>query len=119
MPKYNPERNRTFSTGDWQYVCKRLSNAMPEARLPRLNAWINEQKDNPAPRKADQDKLDACTCLLVALHFVEQQCLMVGNADSGYIVVPQNNKLREELAARCQATGRDDLMNWLKTISGK
>ena len=52
--------------------------------------------------------LDACLCLLVALHLAERNdCLMVGNLDSGYIIVPNGNALRAELETRCYKTGRD------------
>lgn len=118
MPKYNPTRKKTFSLDDWQYMCCQLSAALPSTRFPILNAWIDKQKDNLQPHKADQDKLDACICLLVALHFVEKTYLSVGDVDSGRIVIPYQQKLEEELKIRCWATGRDP-MEWIETISWK
>jgi len=50
--------------------------------------WINAVQ-NTSPRKSDQDGLDACLCLLVALCLAERKdCLMVGDRQTGYIVVP-------------------------------
>jgi predicted RNase H-like nuclease len=118
MPKYNPTRKKTFSLDDWQYMCCQLSAALPSPRFPILNAWINKQNDNLQPQKADQDKLDACICLLVALHFVEKTCLAVGDVDSGRIVIPYQENLEEELKIRCQATDRDPI-KWIETISWK
>jgi len=51
--------------------------------------------------------LDACLCLLVALHMVEQkECLMVGDIHTGYVVVPHGAVLAEELEQRCVKTDR-------------
>jgi predicted RNase H-like nuclease len=107
LPKYNPGRKKTFSISDWQYVCKRVSAALGERGLADIVRWINEADRNTTPRKADQDCLDACLCLLVALYLVERKdCLMVGDLQTGYIVVPYGDRLHAELDARCERTGR-------------
>jgi predicted RNase H-like nuclease len=62
---------------------------------------------NTSPRKSDQDALDACLCLLVALYLAERKDgLMVGDLHTGYIVVPYCAELHAELDARCRQTGR-------------
>ena len=107
LPKYNPERQKTFSNSDWQHVCALASCAFRERGLMEIVRWIDESALKTSPRKSDQDGLDACLCLLVALHLVEMKdCLMVGDRQSGYIVVPYGAGLRAELEARCNQTGR-------------
>jgi predicted RNase H-like nuclease len=70
--------------------------------------WIDRAAGNTSPRKSDQDCLDACLCLLAALYLAERKdCLMVGDQQTGYIVVPNGDELRKELAARCRETGRE------------
>jgi len=107
LPKYNPERKKTFSISDWQYVCGLASGAFRDCGLMDIVQWINHAARNPTLRKRDQDGLDACLCLLVALYLADgKDCLMVGNRQTGYIVVPYGAGLRAELDARCSQTGR-------------
>jgi predicted RNase H-like nuclease len=107
LPKYNPERQRTFSISDWQHVCGLASGAFLERGLTEIVRWIDDSLRKTSPRKSDQDGLDACICLLAALYLAEQKdCLMVGDRQTGYIVVPYSAGLRAELDARCNKTGR-------------
>jgi predicted RNase H-like nuclease len=107
LPKYNPERKKTFSISDWQYVCRLASGAFRDCRLMDIVQWINHAARNPSPHKSDQDGLDACVCLLVAVYLADgRDSLMVGNRQTGYIVVPYGTGLRAELDARCSQTGR-------------
>ena len=117
LPKYNPERRTTFSIDDWRHICDRLSEEIAARQLSSLGAWISEMKAKHSPRKRDQDGLDACICLLVALHLAESKdCLMVGNTDTGYIVVPHGDGLRWELEERCKKTNRDPSL-WVRTFA--
>jgi predicted RNase H-like nuclease len=119
LPKYNPKRKKTFSISDWQYVCNRLFPALHERGLTHLARWVSEVGKHTSPTKPSQDGLDACLCLLVAVYLVEQKnCLMVGDRDTGYIVVPYSNAIRAELDARCQHTGRDPAM-WVRVFKMK
>jgi predicted RNase H-like nuclease len=103
LPKYNP-KNQNFSIPDWKHVCKKASGAFHEFRLAEIARRIDELHEI-SPRKKDQDGLDACLCLLVALYLAERKdCLMVGDLKTGYIVVPHGAELREELDARCNNT---------------
>ncbi len=107
LPKYNPERKKTFSISDWRHVCKKASAGFRECGLRDIARWINDAAQNTSPRKCDQDGLDACLCLLVALYLAERKdCLMVGDMQTGYIVVPYDAGLRAELDARCNQTDR-------------
>jgi predicted RNase H-like nuclease len=107
LPKYNPARKKNFSILDWQHVCKRSSAAFRDCGLRDIVQWINDAAQKTSPLKSDQDGLDACLCLLVALYLAERKdCLMVGDRQTGYIVVPHGAGLRAELDARCNQTGR-------------
>lgn len=116
LPKYNPERRKTFSISDWQHVCG-LASAVFRARgLVGIAQWIDDAGGITSPRKRDQDRLDACLCLVVALCFVQStDCLMVGNRQTGYIIVPYGTELRAELEARCNQTGRAP-SEWVRTF---
>jgi predicted RNase H-like nuclease len=106
LPKYNPTRKKTFALSDWQHVCEHASSAFGARALTELVAWLDRAATLSSPRKTDQDGLDACLCLLVGLHLAEGgQCLVVGDRQTGYIVVPYGERLRAELEARCQKTG--------------
>jgi predicted RNase H-like nuclease len=107
LPKYNPKRKKTFSISDWQYVCGMASGAFRDCGLLDIVRWINHAGRNPSPRKSDQDVLDACLCLLVAVYLADgKDSLMVGNRQTGYIVVPYGAEIHAELDARCRQTGR-------------
>ena len=116
LAKYNPERKKTFSILDWRYVCGLASGAFRDRGLVDIAQWIEDAAQNFSPRKSDQDGLDACLCLLVALYLAEQkECLMVGDRQTGYIVVPYAPGLRAELDARCNRTGRV-LSEWVRAF---
>jgi predicted RNase H-like nuclease len=107
LPKYNPARKKTFLNSDWQHVCGSASGAFRERGLMEIPRWIDGAARMTSPRKSDQDGLDACLCLLVALYMAERKdCLMVGDRQTGYIVVPYGPELRAELDARCNKTRR-------------
>jgi predicted RNase H-like nuclease len=107
LPKYNPERKSTFNISDWRHVCESASNAFRDRGLMDIVRWINQAARNTSPRKRDQDCLDACLCLLVALYLAERKdCLMVGDYQTGYIVVPYGAGLHAELDRRCKQTDR-------------
>jgi predicted RNase H-like nuclease len=107
LPKYNPDRRKTFTAADWQHVCGRAAAAFTERHLAQTAYWIANVGRNPSPRKNEQDGLDACLCLLVAIHFSEgKDCLMVGDMQTGHMIVPCHDGLRTELETRCDNTGR-------------
>ena len=117
LPKYNPGRRKTFRFSDWAYVCGMVSAEFEGRQLARLAGWVNAVQDLPRPTKSDQDKLDACLCLLVALYLAEgRECLLVGNHATGYIVVPQSEPLYSELQTRCLKTGRSP-SEWLHVFT--
>lgn len=115
LPKYNPQR-RTFSISDWQHVCTLASGAFRQRRLGVIATWIDGVTQKTSPRKSEQDGLDACLCLLVAVYFAERKdCIMVGDQKTGYIVVPYGAALHAEFEARCRATGRNP-SQWVRVF---
>jgi predicted RNase H-like nuclease len=107
LPKYNPGNREKFLIDDWIYTCDRVKLALSGRGLADLENWINGVALCRAPRKRDQDCLDACICLVMALHLIEDKdCLMVGNTDTGYMVVPHGVSLEAELQERCRKTSR-------------
>jgi predicted RNase H-like nuclease len=106
LPKYNPQRTKTFLLDDWKFVCESASRFFASHSAPELAAWLTEAANKPEPRKSDQDRLDACLCLIVAMWLHQgRECLMTGNTASGYIVVPHEASVLSEMAVRCQKTG--------------
>ncbi|MGD1107787.1 MAG: DUF429 domain-containing protein [Terracidiphilus sp.] len=107
LPKYNPAKKSKFSIQDWRHVCASASKEFADRGLTGIAEWIGAVSQKSAPHKNDQDKVDACICLIVGFHSVEgKKCLMVGDQRTGCIVVPHDARLRSELEVRCRRTGR-------------
>lgn len=107
LPKYNPARAQTFSRSDWEHVCFRVRDSVLQYGLNEIGGWVGRIAGIESPRKADQDRLDACLCLLAALHAAEgKECLVVGDQETGHILVPYSGSLCAELELRCQKTRR-------------
>lgn len=113
LPKYNPQR-KTFKTADAQFVRDNILRVLPQPGFDRTRHWLR-QVEEPATsrrmneRKADQDGIDACLCLLVGVRVANRQkCLLVGSADTGYMVVQNENRLRSELVERREEAGWDE-----------
>jgi predicted RNase H-like nuclease len=106
LPKYNPERRKTFAIADWAHVCRTVSTKLAADGAAELAAWAETAATNPKPTKRDQDRLDACICLVSALHLAKRRdALFVGCCSTGYIVVPDSDLLRNELEQRCVELG--------------
>ena len=121
-PEYNPQRRRTFSPDDWRHISNLVSAEFSSRGLKDTSRWLDEAAAKHAPRKSDQDCLDACLCLLVALHLAEgRDCFffvcdnLVGDMLTGYIVAPHRESLLAELVARCNVTGRNPA-DWVCTF---
>jgi predicted RNase H-like nuclease len=67
LPKYNPDRSKTFQLDDWSFVCEQLLAAVQLRGLYEVVDWLAGARHNPHPRKPDQDRLDACICLVSGL----------------------------------------------------
>ncbi len=106
LPKYNPERRKTFSLPDWQFLCEKLAETFRALGCAQTAIELQVAAKLEKPRKSDQDKLDARLCLLAAISYAEGRSLMVGDRRTGYIVVPHGDDLHDELLTRCSATGK-------------
>lgn len=106
LPKYNPA-NKNFSLCDWQYVCGHLSTTLRNHGLSHIPAWIDLQSiGDSKPKKLEQDCLDACICLLIAILAAKREnLLVVGNMNCGYMVTPLNQALQVLLNNRCANLG--------------
>jgi predicted RNase H-like nuclease len=107
LPKYNPANRRKFRQDDWKYVCGKTGDALRGFRLSNVPDWLAKVGSDPAPSKSIQDRVDACICLLVALHVVaRREYQVVGDVDTGYIVVPHSASLMAEPDVRCGVLDR-------------
>ena len=94
LPKYNPERRKTFAIADWAHVCRTISTKLAADGAAELAIWAQTAATNLKPTKSDQDRLDACICLVSALHLAKRRdALFVGCCNTGYIVVPDSDLL--------------------------
>jgi predicted RNase H-like nuclease len=83
LPNHDPQRTKTFCIDDWSHVCNLAAGAFRSRGMKLLCGWAEQAAVKPNPRKSDQDCLDACLCLLVALHMAEGgDCLMAGDTQA-------------------------------------
>jgi predicted RNase H-like nuclease len=116
LPKYNPDRRKTFAISDWAHVCRRTATRLATEGAPESAAWAESAATKTKPTKSDQDQLDACICLVSALHLAKgRDALFVGCRATGYIVVPDSEMLRNELERRCEELGRESA-SWVRTF---
>jgi predicted RNase H-like nuclease len=116
LPKYNPIRRSTFRIDDWAYLCGKLSGFFRERGVAEVADWIESIRHLQSPRKSDQDGLDACLCLLVAMDMAVGRCCMVtGQQESGYIVTSASEIIEIELTQRCIQTERDPT-KWISSL---
>jgi predicted RNase H-like nuclease len=116
LPKYNPERRKTFAISDWVHVCRTTSMQLAAQGAPESAAWAETAATKTKPTKSDQDQLDACICLVSALHLARgRDALFVGCCATGYIVVPDSEMLRNELELRCVELGRESA-SWVRVF---
>lgn len=114
LPKYNPMRRATFAQDDWEYVCSKAAVFFSRPGMECLKDWLTQHQHKQHPRKQDQDGLDSCICLLVGMLMSESNdCLMVGDMKTGYMVIPYGELLYNELAQRCRETKRIP-ENWIQ-----
>ncbi|MCB8881779.1 DUF429 domain-containing protein [Acidisoma cellulosilytica] len=100
-PRYNPDRRKTFRLADWGRVA-RAAGAQAEALgCADLAAWCRDAAAIPQPRKADQDRLDAALCTLIAFRWrrmPRSDSLLLGDLRTGYMVLPASEDVHAKLA---------------------
>jgi predicted RNase H-like nuclease len=104
--RFNPQRP-TFRLDDWRWVVAQVRRALESRGLAPLAAWIDrELAAGPAPRKPDQDRLDACVALLVAIDWAQHGDFLRIGDDEGWMLAPFAPTLEAELRERAVAIGR-------------
>ena len=99
-PRYNPDRHKTFRIGDWRRVAESAALAFDGVGFGEQALWCRDASRLPKPRKADQDKLDAMLCLIIALGWRmsrRSESMMLGCINKGYMVLPASSSVREKL----------------------
>ena len=99
-PRYNPARRKTFRLEHWTAVCAAARQEAHELKLAELAQWCSTSCRNLSPVKADQDRLDAVLCLLIAMKWrlrPRHESLMLGDRTSGYMVFPASASVRRYL----------------------
>ncbi len=116
LPKYNPRPRKNFKIADWLHVCERTAHRLRAHGLHETASWLDAAALERKPRKALQDGVDSCVCLLIAAHLATgRNGLLVGNTETGYMVLPHGEELVGELNARCVATGRHP-QDWVRPL---
>ncbi|MGI4939634.1 MAG: hypothetical protein ACRYHQ_03515, partial [Janthinobacterium lividum] len=99
--KYNPQR-KTFKAVDWVSVTAACAAEADTLGCNELAAWCRDAGQIIKPRKGDQDRLDAVVCVLVALRWRRRpwpESLMLGDINTGYMVMPASSDVRARLTA--------------------
>lgn len=107
-PRYNPARHKTFRPAHWIKVAEAGATQAETHGCADLATWFRQAATNLQPKKADQDKLDAALCVLIALHWrlrPRTESILLGDLTSGYMVLPATQPVRERLTAAAQNTG--------------
>lgn len=102
-PKYNPGRRKTSKHEDFLRVAEVAARRFETLGFNEPAAECRKAGSLNAPRKGDQDKLDALLCLLVAIQWrrlPRSQCLMIGSLAEGYMVTAASPSVRERVIAR-------------------
>jgi len=109
LPKYNPERRKTFAIADWAHVCRAISTKLAADGAAKLATWAQTAATSPKPRKSDQDRLDAELILRPTLRHPDFRSVLDGEVDAsdGIRINEVDGELRKELQQRCAELGRE------------
>jgi predicted RNase H-like nuclease len=103
VPCYDPQR-RTFNLNDWRLLCNQVGNFLQQRNV-QCN-WLNTAAALIAPAKRTQDQLDSIICLCHAMSWTGGECgVVVGNVETGYMVVPSHTDLTASLRAHANDHG--------------
>lgn len=99
-PKYNPRNGKQYKPADWLRVTAAVAMEANALGCLDLEAWCLSAGELSAPKKADQDRLDAGICLAVALRWrlrPRETSIMIGDLVTGYMITPVSAAMRERL----------------------
>ena len=95
-----PEENLPYR--DWTRVAEAAARQSLTLGCTELAHWFRDTGKINQPRKADQDRMDAALCVLIALCWRRRpRCgsLLLGDLATGYMVRPASLEVRERLSA--------------------
>ena len=107
-PRYNPARRKTFKSADWIRVSCAAKAEAEALGCADMAAWCRQAAALDRPGKADQDRLDATLCTLVALRWrlrPREQSLLLGDRASGYMVMPISPAVLSRITDAARRTG--------------
>ena len=107
-PRYNPARRKTYRPADWVRVAHATARNLSELGVDDAAQWCRRAAELPKPTKADQDRLDAMLCVLIAIWWrtrERSQSMILGNIDTGYMVLPAGRDVRNRLMATAVMLG--------------
>lgn len=100
-PRYNPARRKTFRPDHWAQVAQAAAAQADAFGCAALAAWCRDAAGVGKPSKADQDRLDAALCVLIALRWrrsPREDSLLLGDLRTGYMVLPASAAVRARLS---------------------
>ncbi len=106
--KYNPKPRSKFKPSDWVTVVTAAQAEAVSMECGHVAAWCAATAEISCPVKADQDKLDAVICLLIALRWrlqPREKSAMLGDLVSGYMVIPVSAEVRRYLEKAARTKG--------------
>ncbi len=101
-PKYSPDKGKKFRLQDWKKVLRVIGRMADTMEIAGLASWANCMSRLPHPKKGNQDKLDAVLCVLIGLIWrsgPDEDSIMIGDLESGYMVTPVSQETRRRLEA--------------------
>ncbi|CAO4142063.1 hypothetical protein LPLAFNJD_LOCUS1096 [Methylorubrum aminovorans] len=107
-PRYNPARRKTFTLAGWQAVIDVMRLRALTESVDGLCEWADALAAVSAPKKADQDQLDAALCALIGLHWQmapREASIMIGDRTFGYMIVPASTDVRARLKSAADKAG--------------
>jgi predicted RNase H-like nuclease len=107
-PRYNPARRRTFGLHHWIAVAQAAAGEADRFGANSMGAWCRSAAALAKPCKADQDRLDAALCALIAMRWrlgPRDASLLLGDLASGYMVLPINPVVRARLGEAARIVG--------------
>lgn len=106
-PKYNPGRKKAFRKEHWRQVAEVTARQFRDLGFLEAASWCDDVAP-VAPTKADQDRLDAMLCLLVAAIWrfaPRERSMVVGDLETGYMVFPASEEVRSRIEGRAALLG--------------
>lgn len=108
QPKYNPAVRNKFQHAHWVGVVQTVAAVAGRAGIAGIADWCDRYRQLAAPRKADQDRLDAVICALIGQHWLtadRQSSILIGDPHTGYMIAPASPAMRLRLQAAARKLG--------------